>query len=153
MKKPLIILIALIIIAAIVYLISASNRAPIGDTFKVSYSPESARDMIRVDDPEPGEKITSPLKITGEARGNWFFEATFPVVLVDWDGIIIAEGYATAKDEWMTTDFVPFEATLEFIKPEDKGPQSIRGALILKRDNPSGLPENDAAAEIPVIYK
>ncbi|MDO8590715.1 MAG: Gmad2 immunoglobulin-like domain-containing protein, partial [bacterium] len=84
------------------------------------------------------------------ARGNWFFEASFPVMLTDWDGRIIAQGIATAKSEWMTTEFVPFEATLNFTV--DKNAYSNRGALILQKDNPSGLPEYDDALEIPVMF-
>ena len=96
-----------------------------------------------------GQKISSPLKISGEVRGNWFFEASFPVFVVDWDGRIIAQGVAQAKSSWMTTDFVPFEATLQFTKPA----YGKNGAIILKKDNPSGLPANDAAYEIPVVFE
>lgn len=108
-------------------------------------------DLIRVTSPLPNATVSSPLAITGEARGNWYFEASFPVVLVDWDGKIIAQGIAHAKGEWMTTGFVPFEATLTFVA--DKNAYSNRGSLILKKDNPSGLPQNDDALEIPVLIK
>ncbi len=107
---------------------------------------------IRVNTPQPGATVSSPIEITGEARGYWFFEASFPIVLVDWDGRIIAEGFATAEGEWMTEDFVPFSAELEF--SSDSVPSfNTRGALILKRDNPSGLPENDDAIEIPLTLQ
>lgn len=106
-------------------------------------------DLIRLEYPRPNQIISSPLTITGQARGNWFFEASFPVVLTDWDGKIIAQGIATAKSEWMTTDFVPFEARLKFVV--NKNSYSNRGFLILRRDNPSGLSEHDDALEIPVI--
>ena len=108
-------------------------------------------DLIVLDSPRPNQTITSPLTVTGKARGYWFFEASFPVVLVDWDGRIIAQGIATAKGDWMTADFVPFEATLTFAV--DKNAYSNRGALILKKDNPSGLPQNDDALEVPVVIK
>ncbi len=107
-------------------------------------------DTIQLDSPRPNEVVTSPLTLTGQARGYWFFEATFPVSLVNWDGLIIAEGYATADGEWMTEDFVPFTAELTFTKPE-LYPE--RGAVILQKANPSGLPENDAALEIPVRFE
>ena len=106
-------------------------------------------DLIRIDNPRPNQEIESPLTIEGEARGTWFFEADFPVILVNWDGLIIAEGVATAQDDWMTEDFVKFKAELNFEKPDYKN----NGALILKKDNPSGLPENDDALEIPIIFK
>lgn len=113
-------------------------------------TPQATTDeRIKVVSPKAGQSITSPLEIKGEARGNWFFEASFPVMLTNWDGLIIAEGVAQAEGEWMTEEFVPFKAMLEFTKPE----YGERGTLILKRDNPSGLPEHDAAVEIPVVFK
>jgi Immunoglobulin-like domain of bacterial spore germination len=105
-------------------------------------------DLIHVTSPVSHQSISSPIVIEGEARGSWFFEASFPVVLVDWDGVIIAQGVATAQSDWMTTDFVPFKATLTFKNPTYKN----TGALILKKDNPSGLPEHDNALEIPIIF-
>jgi hypothetical protein len=105
-------------------------------------------DLIVVESLTSGDTISSPLTITGKARGYWYFEATFPIVLTNWDGLIIAQGYATADGEWMTEDFVLFTATLEFEKPA----YGDNGFLILQRDNPSGLPENDAAIEIPVKF-
>ena len=114
-------------------------------------------DLIRLNTPRPNAMITSPLTITGEARGPWFFEASFPVVLTDWNGLIIAEYFATAQGEWMTEDFVPFESVLEFEKPypqEGEVPDFMkRGTLILHKDNPSGLPEHDDALEIPVWFE
>ena len=109
----------------------------------------SKADLIRIDSPRPNQIIQSPLTITGEARGSWFFEASFPVVLTNWDGLIIAQGIATAKSDWMTANFVPFEAKLTFTV--DKNTYSNRGTLILRKDNPSGLPEHDDAFEIPVV--
>lgn len=109
-------------------------------------------DDIMLYSPLPNEKISSPLTLYGEARGTWYFEASFPIILTDWDGKIIAEGYATAQDDWMTEKFVPFEATLEFEKPE-MAEQYDRGSLILQKDNPSGLPENDDALELTVFFE
>ncbi|MBU1557450.1 Gmad2 immunoglobulin-like domain-containing protein [Patescibacteria group bacterium] len=108
--------------------------------------------LIRLDNPRPNQKIESPLTLKGEARGTWFFEGDFPVILTDWDGKIIAEGFFTAKDDWMTEEFVPFEGTLVFENPENLGDFSEKGSLILRKDNPSGLPENDDALEIPIRF-
>ncbi len=110
--------------------------------------PDSTQ-AVQVTSPHPYQAITSPLTITGQARGIWFFEAIFPVILTDWDGKIIAQGTATAQGDWMTEQYVPFTATLTFVKPAYKD----NGTLILKKDNPSGLPQNDAAYEIPVVFK
>lgn len=111
-------------------------------------------DLIRLAVPRPNQTITSPLSITGSARGPWFFEGSFSVVLTDWDGKIIAESLATADGEWMTEEFVPFVSLLEFVSPYQEGSEDFmrRGTIILKKDNPSGLPENDDALEIPVMF-
>lgn len=104
--------------------------------------------LIRVDTPIPNQEIESPLKIRGEARGFWFFEASFPIELVDANGKQISLAVAQAQNEWMTEDFVPFETTMTFNAPETK-----TGTLILKKDNPSGLPEHDAEFKVPVFFK
>lgn len=112
--------------------------------------PEQTDERIELSSPQAGDTITSPVTLTGKARGQWFFEASFPITVVNWDGLIIGEGYATADGDWMTTDFVPFTATISYtIDPET--PYN-RGTLILKKDNPSGLPEHDAAIEVPVVF-
>lgn len=104
-------------------------------------------DMIVIDSPRPNSVIESPLKVTGEARGQWFFEADFPLILTDWDGKIIAEGYAQAQGEWMTVNFVPFEGELEFEKPEF----GDKGTLILKKQNAADFDEEESL-EIPVLF-
>ena len=107
------------------------------------------KDIIVLTEPKIKAKISSPLFIKGKVRGTWFFEGDFPIVLTNWDGLIIAEAYVTAKGELMTEDFVAFEAILKFEKPELYN----TGSLILKKDNPSGFPENDDAFEIPIVFK
>lgn len=114
-------------------------------------------DLVRLESPRPNQTIKSPLTIKGEARGYWFFEASLPVFLTNWNGLIIAQGIATAKGDpdandgagWMTTEFVPFEATLNF--SAEKNVYSNEGTLILRKNNPSSLPEHDDALEIPVV--
>jgi hypothetical protein len=111
-------------------------------------------ESIKIESPAGMAVIATPLALKGQARGNWFFEGSAPVSLVDWDGKIIAEGMVTAEGEWMTTEFVPFTGTLEFVSPYTPGDEDFmkRGSLIFKKDNPSGLPENDDALELPVLF-
>lgn len=105
-------------------------------------------DLIRIDFPRPNQTISSPVTVRGEARGFWFFEADFPVVLTDQDGHIIAEGVAQAQSDWMTEEFVPFEVVLEYTQDVSNN----KGVLILRKDNPSSLPEHDDALEVPVLF-
>lgn len=106
--------------------------------------------LIQIENPRPNQVISNPINIKGQARGFWFFEASFPVVLKGGNGEVLAEGIAEAKNDWMTTDFVQFESTLEYNLNKDL--QNKKGLLILKKDNPSGIPENDDYLEIPIIF-
>lgn len=107
--------------------------------------------LIRSNNPRPGDVIESPLDINGEARGYWFFEASFPVTLEDELGNILLNTFVEANPpaggDWMTEDFVPYQKTIEFEKPKTK-----KGKLILHKDNPSGLPEHDDALIIPIVF-
>ncbi len=145
MKKIKIFTVAILVII-IAFFAYKSLRSP---------SPSSKDDLIYLDSPISGETIDSPLNINGKARGNWYFEGSFPILLTDWDGKIIAEGSAKALGEWMTEDFVPFKAVLEFDDPyEEINPEFMKNAtLVLQKDNPSGKPEYDNALEIPVKFR
>ena len=130
------------------FLFSRPVKSPSGPTTEPVATESDKTDLIKNINVKPGDLIESPLLVTGEARGYWYFEASFPIVLVNWDGLIIANGFATAQGEWMTEEFVPFEGTIEFTKPS----YGDNGALILQKDNPSNLPEFDDALEIPVKF-
>lgn len=103
---------------------------------------------VIVTSPIPNALVSSPLQIDGQAKGTWFFEASFPVVIMDGNGKVIGTGYAQAQDEWMTTDFVPFRSVMTFTPPETE-----TGTLILQKDNPSGLPEFDDSVSIPIRFR
>lgn len=98
--------------------------------------------------PEPASVVSSPLKVRAKVRGNWFFEGTLPLELKTSDGKSLATGVGQAKGDWMTDGFVDFEAKLVFVTGD-----ATDGVLIIKKDNPSGLPDNDDQVEIPVKFK
>lgn len=104
--------------------------------------------LIQVETPKANDVISSPLIINGKARGFWFFEADFPVKILDEKGNLIAQVPAQAKSDWMTEDFVPFEARLNF-----EIPYTQKGIIVLEKDNPSGLLENYDELRIPVILE
>ena len=133
MKRNIFILIFVLVLVFVVVALSRSG--------------ESGDDTIRVSSPTFNQIIKSPLMISGEARGSWYFEASFPILLVDASDNVIAQGIATAEKNWMTNDLVPFKATLQF-----ENSTAINGTLIFKKDNPSGLPENDASIRVPVRF-
>ena len=98
--------------------------------------------------PEPGAVVTSPLQLTGEAVGPWFFEGSFPYRLQTRDGDVLASGVVNAEGDWLTTELVEFEATIEF---DVEG--RVAGSLVLMKDNPSGLPANDDSVSIPLTMQ
>lgn len=110
-------------------------------------SPQGNQNII-IDSPVAGEVIKSPLKITGKARGPWYFEASFPVRLVDAAGKEIAIAVAQAKGEWMTENFVEFEVVMPFSNAE-----TDTGKLIFEKDNPSGLPQFADSFTLPVRFR
>lgn len=105
-------------------------------------------DLITVATPRVGDTVKSPLTITGKARGYWFFEASFPIRIYDGFGKELGVAVAQAQDEWMTTEFVPFKAVLEF-----RMSSTETGILVLEKDNPSGLPENADELRFPIKFK
>jgi hypothetical protein len=92
--------------------------------------------------------VKSPLTVTGEARGAWYFEATFPLQVLDANGKKIGQGYAQTEGEWMTENFVPFKATVTFATPSTDS-----GTLVLEKANASGLPQNADSVTIPIRFK
>jgi len=133
-------------------------------------------DLVRGLNISNGQKIADGFVLKGEARGTWFFEGSFPWRLVAVGGkggdgnngamprcasqsglpcgqdgaeteLLLGNGIATAQAEWMTEKWVPFEAVLEF---DARG--ATAGRLILQKDNPAGLAENEDSLEIEVGF-
>jgi len=144
-KREVFILIALVVVGGllpVLFFISNKNNqlnlAPVTNDYS---------DLIKIENLKNNQAIKSSFVLNGQARGSWYFEASFPVKVVDLQENIICETFAIAKDNWMTESFVPFEAILNF----EIAKNSFPAILILKKDNPSGLSENDKEIRIPVI--
>ncbi len=108
---------------------------------------ETNSENIKVFNLAADQAVKSPLIILGEAAG-WYFEASFPARLEDANGYIISGAPAQAKSDWMTAEFVPFEAKLEFEPPTTK-----TGFVVLMADDPSGLNQNVEYIKIPVVFE
>ena len=116
---------------------------PTHETDTTSYI-NATPDSIVVELPFPGAVTGKTFSVIGKARGTWFFEASFPIVVLDTNGKVLAQTNAKAQGDWMTTEFVPFKADI-------KVPDTYIGkaTLILKKDNPSGISEKDASISFP----
>ena len=102
---------------------------------------------VNVTSPQGDEKVKSPLAIAGEVPGNWSFEASFPIILLNSDGEVVAKTTGQVLGDWMTDSLVPFSAKLTWVTPE-----TGNGTLVLQKDNPSGDPANDDSVSIPVKF-
>lgn len=98
--------------------------------------------------PQPGSVITSPLIVQGQATGTWFFEAVLPIQIIDGNGEIIGKGVVSAQADWMTEALVPFAGSIDFTAPNTPD-----GWVVVKKNNPSGLPENGDEFRIPIRFK
>ncbi|MFH1456602.1 MAG: GerMN domain-containing protein [Patescibacteria group bacterium] len=136
MKKDilLVIILAIIIFVLIGILLWPDNKPDNSDLRNLSINPD--------------QEIESPLMVEGEARGTWFFEASFPIKILDENGNVLSSSYVQAQSDWMTEDFVAFKGQIGFISET-----TSKGFLVLQKDNPSGLPEYDKELRIPVILK
>jgi hypothetical protein len=113
-----------------------------------SPSAKPLHERVVVTSPKANESVPKKFTITGKAPGNWFFEASAPFMVLAEDGSKIAQGITTAQGEWMTTELVDFKAEVS-INPAYSG----SATLVLLKDNPSGLPENDDSLEIPIVVQ
>lgn len=162
--STLVIAVLLIVIALLVWLLVGKKaEAPtvtgepntVGNTTNTgtpggvtSPSVKPLHERIVVTFPKANESVPKKFTLTGKAPGNWFFEASAPFMIQAEDGSKIAQGITTAQGEWMTTELVEFKAEVS-INPAYSGPAT----LVLLKDNPSGLPENEDSLEIPIIVQ
>lgn len=99
---------------------------------------------IIVDTPANNTLVAIPFVVSGQVPGNWSFEASFPVEMIDKDGNLLNKTPAQLTGDWMTDKLVPFSVTISSVKKTYSG--AIK--LILRKDNPSGLVENDDSVVI-----
>lgn len=105
-------------------------------------------EKVHVFYPTPGTILASPISFSGEAKGSWYFEGSFPVEVRDSTGKTVAKAVAHANSKWMTDKFVPFDDVIAVPLRVDTGDLY----LVLKRDNPSGDPKNNEEVVIPIKY-
>jgi len=153
MKKSVLIIITIlfvVVICALVYALFVFNN--IKKLQKESKNPPienidsliQASENIRVSSPEKDSLISSPIKITGEAR---VFENTFVVRLKDSSGkALIEESKMTQPGEGMGY-FNPFEVELSF-----SSPKTATGTIEVFQYSPKDGAEIDKVI-IPIIFK
>ncbi len=118
-----------------------------GKTFVEKINEPDFGRNIRIFEPAPNSVITNPVTVKGEARGTWFFEGDFPLQILDEDGKELTIRPVSAQEDWMTENFVPFEATIDFQETSAKV-----GTIVFIKDNPSDIRELDDKMVVPVRF-
>lgn len=98
---------------------------------------QDANAVVSLTNPQRQATITSPVTVAGQAPGNWFFEGVIPVEIQDEDGTVLGETSLSATGNWMTTAPVSFSGQITFEESDTE-----TGYIVVKKDNPSGLPKN-----------
>lgn len=111
-------------------------------------APAATPKPVLVESPPSGALITSPVRVTGKARGSWYFEAEFPIRVLNAHDEMIGTGIARAQGDWQTSDYVPFEASIVF----RAAPEDTTGFVVIEKSNPSGLAQNAAESRVPVRF-
>lgn len=109
-------------------------------------------DKLVIELPVLDEAISSPVLVTGRARGTWFFEGSFPVEVYDSANKLIGSASVSfspksEQDTWMTEEFVDFSGEVKFTQPKVS-----EGYILFKKDNPSGNPALDESFKLPVKF-
>jgi len=116
----------------------------------VSGQPAQSPDgHLRVSKPSVGQLVSSPVTLIGNVSGGgWFFEAVFPVKILDAAGTVLGSGQSQAQGDWTATIPVPFSATIAFAKPH-----SATGTIVFARDNPAGSPQHAQELRVPIKFQ
>ncbi len=146
MKKTIVIAIIILLVLIVIGLVFDWGRKSPGTGLVSTTTPEA---QVVVFSPKENEAVTSPIKILGKAKGSYFFEAVFPINLVDSNKNVISSNHAQATGDWMTSDFVNFSSEITYDNTKNTG----RAVLVFKNDNPSGDPARDKYFYVPVILK
>jgi len=108
-------------------------------------APVAELELATVSTPMSGARVTSPLRVSGVAPANWFFENQFPVRLIDANGAEIAFAPAHPRVNWTDPGPKEFDAQLSF---------SVTGpaTLVLEEDMP-GEGNEPRQVRIPVVLE
>lgn len=153
--KAFLVIIILLLLGIGFFFIRRDKAEEVSNTYATPYTtpagaptPTTTTSMVRNINIAPDSIVKSPLTVKGEARGTWYFEASFPIKVLDSNGKVLGTIPAQAQGDWMTTNFVPFRAIVSFATST-----TLTGTLLLEKDNPSGLSENAQEVRVPVRFR
>ena len=109
----------------------------------------SSNSNLKITNLQQNDIVSRNFVIKGEASGTWFFEGDFKIVVHDSESNnIVTTSIATAKENWMTKNLVPFSSTINLGKFQ--GEEIV---VEFEQANPSGKPELDKSEFITLRVK
>lgn len=102
---------------------------------------------VSVTQPELGATITSPVTVTGQAPGTWFFEAVLQFEILSDDGGVVGEEIFVTDEMWMTEDLLDFSLEIEFDSPD----ANLGFIKVIKHDV-SDIPRNKNFFYWPISF-
>lgn len=96
--------------------------------------------------PLPKSELGCTFLLSGKMPREWFFENVFPY-RIEIEGVEVVRGLVQSHDDYTVKEMLTFSQELECI-----GKCLGNSEIILRRDNPSGLEENDDEYRIPVKF-
>jgi immunoglobulin-like protein involved in spore germination len=143
MKALLLLAALLVTIGALIPSVGSGVQAQGAGVCPDNPSPPDAADpSVIVDTPEEGDRVTSPVTISGRAR---VFEATVSITIFDADGNPIVETFTNAAEAGPT--LAPYSAAVPFtVSAEQKG--CIR---VFEESADDGSPENVVQVEVTLV--
>lgn len=127
--------------------VTQAHLEPRPTEYRAEWNNGKTVEVVTVDEPVPHGRITNPLVVRGKVAGSWFFEANFPIVVLDEHRHAIGVGFGVARGDWMTEKPVKFTASVKL-----KDTDGDRGFVVLHRANPSDDRTLDAKVEIPIRF-
>jgi len=128
--------------------IKHGNPSALMPTTECNIKEKTEQPTLILNDFNEGDLLKTGDILSGKIKDSFFFEGSFPIRVEDIKGQILGISLAKSTTEWMTTDYVEF--TTDKIDFDKSG--NNEGYIIFKKDNPSGLPENDREIKLKVKF-
>lgn len=96
--------------------------------------------------PKENARISSPVTISGKIPRNWTFEANFMIEIQDEKGEVLQSTPVGATFANETDEMGTFSTSMSIT------PNTTQGFIVIKADNPSGLPENEKTYKMSVKF-
>ncbi|KKP47245.1 MAG: hypothetical protein UR39_C0005G0058 [Candidatus Woesebacteria bacterium GW2011_GWA1_33_30] len=93
-----------------------------------------------------GDKITSPVNISGTIDKSWTWEATFSIEILDSARKPLNSMPVSVNFENEVVSRGLFSISISFVTTAQSG------FIVVHADNPSGLPQNNKSFEIPIKF-